>query len=96
MVAETAAAATQGIVAAARSVLLVDDEADVRATIAATLRELDYRVMEAADGSGALDCLISGAVIDLLNLRHRHAGAVSAASTSRARPGACAPESRCC
>ena len=66
LVAETAAAAAQGVVGAARSVLLVDDEADVRATIAATLREHDYRVVEASDASAALDCLMRGTAIDLV------------------------------
>jgi CheY-like chemotaxis protein len=66
LVAETTAAAAQGVIGAARSVLLVDDEADVRATIAATLREHDYRVVEANDGSAAIDCLIGGAAIDLM------------------------------
>jgi CheY-like chemotaxis protein len=47
-------------------VLLVDDEADVRATIAATLREHDYRVVEASDGPSALNCLMGGAAIDLV------------------------------
>jgi CheY-like chemotaxis protein len=65
-VTEAEAGAAHGIVAGARSVLLVDDEADVRATIAAVLRELDYRVVEAADGSAALDCLIGSAAVDLV------------------------------
>jgi signal transduction histidine kinase len=65
-VADVEANAAHGIVAGARSVLLVDDEADVRATIAAVLRELDYRVVEAADGSAALDCLIGSAAVDLV------------------------------
>jgi signal transduction histidine kinase len=66
VVAESEAAAVHGVIGAARSVLLVDDEADVRATIAATLREHDYRVVEANDGSAAIDCLIGGAAIDLM------------------------------
>ena len=66
MVAESEASAAQGIIAAGRSVLLVDDETDVRATIAATLREHDYRVVEAADGAAALDCLMGRTAIDLV------------------------------
>jgi signal transduction histidine kinase/CheY-like chemotaxis protein len=65
-VADSEAAAVQGVLGAARSVLLVDDEADVRATIASTLREHDYRVVEAGDGSAAIDCLIGGVAIDVV------------------------------
>jgi nitrogen-specific signal transduction histidine kinase len=66
VVADSEAAAVHGVLGAARSVLLVDDEADVRATIASTLREHDYRVVEAGDGSAAIDCLIGGVAIDVV------------------------------
>lgn len=36
-------------------ILIVDDDAQVRATIARALTELGYRVVEAADGWAALD-----------------------------------------
>ncbi|MBI3514349.1 MAG: response regulator [Proteobacteria bacterium] len=65
-VAETMAGITYAVAGATRVVLLVDDEADVRATIAATLREHDYEVLEAVDGSAAIDRLMSGGPIDLV------------------------------
>jgi signal transduction histidine kinase/CheY-like chemotaxis protein len=65
-VAETVPGVVHEALAAARAVLLVDDEADVRATIAATLREHDYQVEEAADGAAAVERLMSGATIDLV------------------------------
>jgi len=66
VVAEVMTGAIPAVAGATRAVLLVDDEADVRATIAATLREHDYEVLEAGDGSAALDWLMSGAGIDLV------------------------------
>jgi signal transduction histidine kinase len=65
-VAETISGIAQAVTGATRAVLLVDDEADVRATIAATLREHEYEVLEASDGSAAIDWLMSGASIDLV------------------------------
>jgi signal transduction histidine kinase len=65
-VAETMAGIAYAVAGATRTVLLVDDEADVRATIAATLREHDYEVVEAADGSAAIGCLMGGGPIDLV------------------------------
>jgi signal transduction histidine kinase len=65
-VSETNTGIARAVTGATRAVLLVDDEADVRATIAATLREHDYEIMEAADGAAALDRLMSGAPIDLV------------------------------
>jgi CheY-like chemotaxis protein len=47
-------------------VLLVEDEADVRATAAELLRELGYRVLEAKDGPTALVLLAGSAHTDLL------------------------------
>ena len=47
-------------------VLLVDDEKDVRGPAAVRLRELGYRVLEAADGPAALRLLDRGVSIDLL------------------------------
>jgi PAS domain S-box-containing protein len=40
-----------------RLILLVDDDSDVRAVAAAMLAEAGYRVIEAASGRGALECL---------------------------------------
>jgi CheY-like chemotaxis protein len=47
-------------------VLIVDDEPLVRASIAATLREQGYRVLEAGNGAEAVDLLASGELIHLL------------------------------
>jgi PAS domain S-box-containing protein len=49
-----------------QAVLLVDDEDIVRAAVAERLRELGYRVLEAADGPVALRHLDGGARLDML------------------------------
>ncbi|WP_424139575.1 ATP-binding protein [Roseomonas chloroacetimidivorans] len=50
----------------AHTVLLVDDEEVAREVMAERLRELGYRVLEAADGPAALHLLDGGAQIDML------------------------------
>lgn len=47
-------------------VLLVDDDAEVRAVTAAYLNEMGHRVVEAADGAAALDLLKTDEEADLL------------------------------
>jgi PAS domain S-box-containing protein len=47
-------------------ILAVDDNADVRATVAVQLRQLGYQVLEAANAKAALEILDSGGRIDLL------------------------------
>jgi len=47
-------------------ILLVDDDADVRTVTAAYLTEMGHRVVEAADGSSALDILKADDQLDLL------------------------------
>ncbi|HEV7265292.1 MAG TPA: PAS domain S-box protein [Falsiroseomonas sp.] len=49
-----------------QAVLLVDDEDVAREAVAERLRELGYRVLEAADGPAALHLLDGGARIDML------------------------------
>lgn len=49
-----------------RTLLLVDDEEIVRMTLAERLRELGYRVLEAADGPAALQKLDTCVQIDML------------------------------
>ena len=49
-----------------QAVLLVDDEDVAREAVAERLRELGYRVLEAADGPSALHLLDSGARVDML------------------------------
>jgi CheY-like chemotaxis protein len=51
---------------AGQAVLLVDDEDVARESAAERLRELGYRVLEAADGPAALHLLDGGAHVDML------------------------------
>jgi CheY-like chemotaxis protein len=48
------------------TILVVDDNAEVRETASMQLTELGYHVIEAADGKSALDILGSGTTIDLM------------------------------
>ena len=67
---EAAAAPTQPIVfrpdESAKRILLVDDEAMVRETLAMSLEDIGYTVLMAADGLEALDMLTAGANVDVL------------------------------
>jgi CheY-like chemotaxis protein len=47
-------------------ILLVDDDAEVRTVTAAYLNEIGHRVVEAADGSSALDILKADDQLDVL------------------------------
>jgi CheY-like chemotaxis protein len=47
-------------------VLVVEDDALVRAALAETLRDLRYQIMEAADADTALNMLEGGAAADLI------------------------------
>ncbi|MBS0248145.1 MAG: PAS domain-containing protein [Proteobacteria bacterium] len=49
-----------------KTVLLVEDDADVRTVVAAQLRHLGYRVQTAANGMEAIDLVASPARIDLV------------------------------
>ena len=49
-----------------RTILLVEDDFDVRESLAAQLTDLGYQVIEAEDGSKALAALEDGAAVDLL------------------------------
>ncbi len=51
---------------AGRHVLLVDDEAMVRETLAASLQEAGYVVLPVADGAAALEQIRSPAIVDIL------------------------------
>ncbi|RKH45694.1 PAS domain S-box protein [Corallococcus llansteffanensis] len=48
------------------TILAVEDDADVRATVVELLTELGYRVLRAVDGQSALSILKSGVAVDLL------------------------------
>ncbi|HEX8614434.1 MAG TPA: CHASE domain-containing protein [Telluria sp.] len=61
-----AGAAEQNVVGGGETVLVVEDDAEVRATTVATLNELGYCVLEAHDGASALALLRKGAWVDLV------------------------------
>ena len=64
---DSKAAATQpNAIGGDETILVVEDDADVRATAVSTLMELGYRVLEAEDGTSALAILRHGIHIDLL------------------------------
>jgi PAS domain S-box-containing protein len=66
---ETAAAAPpadRGRGPESRTILVVEDDAAVRAATVATLDELGYRALEAPDAQSALDLVESGAPFDLV------------------------------
>ncbi len=56
----------QSVDGGSETILVVEDDAEVRATAAGTLRELGYQVLEAEDGASALTVLRGGVKIDLL------------------------------
>ncbi|WP_096787074.1 PAS domain-containing protein [Rhodobacter sp. CZR27] len=58
--------ATGPMTGGSETILLVEDDKQVRATAAGLLRDLGYRVLEAPDADRALALLESGARIDLL------------------------------
>jgi two-component system, cell cycle sensor histidine kinase and response regulator CckA len=65
-IARTVGSSTQGT-EAARVVLVVDDEPNVRDLVCRTLREGGYRTLEAAHGGEALDILEAGSdTVDLI------------------------------
>jgi PAS domain S-box-containing protein len=57
---------TQPVVGGSESVLVVEDDEAVRATVVEMLTELGYRVLKAGDASAALTVIDSGVPIDLL------------------------------
>ena len=63
-----AAAAPQDSIphAQGETVLVVEDDAQVRSYVVESLKELGYAVLEAADGAHALDIIVTSASIDLL------------------------------
>ena len=63
VVAEDAAGSITG---GSETVLVVEDDDEVRATVVELLGDLGYRVLEAADAQSALAIIESGAAIDVL------------------------------
>jgi PAS domain S-box-containing protein len=57
---------TAPIAGGAETILVAEDDAEVRATVVETLRELGYRVLTANDAASALNVIESGIAIDLL------------------------------
>ncbi|WP_256839757.1 response regulator [Sphingopyxis sp. KK2] len=51
---------------AAQTILVVEDEFLIRFMLADSLREVGYRILEAANGVEALDILRSGQTVDLM------------------------------
>jgi CheY-like chemotaxis protein len=65
------------VIGGSETVLLVEDDDNVRATTAEMLSELGYGVLGAKDADSALVIVESGAAIDLLFCRYRDAGRVA-------------------
>ena len=59
---------------AGRTILVVDDDTDVREVTGARLRELGYHVLEAGSGGAALEMLSDGSPLDLLLLDYAMPG----------------------
>ena len=57
---------TEGASGQGEQILVVEDDADVRAVVADMVADLGYRVLQAEDGRSALAILRSGVPIDLL------------------------------
>ena len=57
---------TDPITGGAETILVAEDDAEVRSTVVETLRELGYRVLTANDAASALTVIESGVAIDLL------------------------------
>lgn len=60
------AAETGPIVGGSETILVAEDDDEVRATVVALLRDLGYRVVTARDGASALALVEEGTAIDLL------------------------------
>jgi PAS domain S-box-containing protein len=63
---EQADAETESVVGGSETILLVEDDEDVRTTAVAMLKDLGYNVLQAKNADRALAILESGAAIDLL------------------------------
>ena len=66
MEAETRPATDEVPVARGETVLVVEDDPDVRNLMVALLDDLGYRILEAATGAAALETLASATGVDLL------------------------------
>jgi DNA-binding response OmpR family regulator len=66
-----------------QTVLVVEPDADLRATTCDTLSRASYRPLATADGSGALAHLVSGEPIDLLLTEASLPGGISGVELAR-------------
>ena len=71
------------VIGGSETILLVEDDEDVRATTAEMLSELGYRVLRAKDADSGLVIVESGAAIDLLFTDIVMPGALRAAELAR-------------
>ena len=58
--------AAREVVGGSETILVVEDDAQVRAVVVALLADLGYHVLQAAEAQGALDIIDSGVPVDLL------------------------------
>ncbi|HSK38926.1 MAG TPA: response regulator, partial [Arenibaculum sp.] len=65
------------------TILVVEDDPEVRATVVDILRDLGYRVLQAEDGASALEIVRSGVPVDLLFTDVIMPGAVSSPDLAR-------------
>ncbi|WP_333999506.1 hybrid sensor histidine kinase/response regulator [Sphingomonas aurantiaca] len=77
------------------TVLVVEDDDEVRSTVVELLTDLGYSVLKAVDAASALNVIESGVPIDLLFTDVVMPGTLKAPN-SRARPRNACPTSRCC
>jgi PAS domain S-box-containing protein len=79
----TAAPALEAVLGGAETILVAEDDADVRSIVVSTLSDLGYRVIEAADGACALAMIESGCAVDLLLIDVVMPGPVSSTELAR-------------
>lgn len=66
-----------------QTILIVEDEFLIRFVLADSLRDIGYRVVEAADGEEGLDFLISGQAVDLMVTDVRMPGSIDGMELTR-------------
>lgn len=66
-----------------QTILVVEDEFLIRFMLADSLREIGYRVLEAADGEEGLDFLTTGQTVDLMVTDVRMPGSIDGMELTR-------------
>ena len=79
----TGAAPLQAVEGGSESILVVEDDAEVRAGAVDVLENLGYRVLQAGDADAALELLEKSAAVDLLFTDVVMPGSVKAAALAR-------------